>query len=234
MARRRGLRRMRREPKTAEKRTDALPSPRLVRQATRTKRLARTDNVKGRQAAGRQDGNEESPASKARKIPERSLHGRLSALAVLVDRRSPGPPSRTGTSPDEVQDLRRRSSSRYQRRCPDGESSSRGLHVSGDGAAVTLRAATGLDLRVRAFGGPERPRPALLGIGEAGRRAKADRLLAPAERSRAPSFTFSWEDELGQAGAVTVRGGADSRIRFPAVEGELCDLRESQVPRLDA
>ena len=38
---------------------------------------------------------------------------------------------------------------------PDGGYSSRRLTVSGDRAAVTLRAATALDIRVRAFGGPQ-------------------------------------------------------------------------------
>ena len=59
-----------------------------------------------------------------------------------------------------------------------------GLTVSGDRAAVTLRAATALDIRVRAFGGPEGSVAALLGLGNAGR-GGAHRLLAPPPRSRA-------------------------------------------------
>ena len=39
-----------------------------------------------------------------------------------------------------------------------------------------------------------------------------------------PSFTFSWEDTLGQAGAVTVEGG-QIPYPLPAIDGELCDLR---------
>ena len=40
----------------------------------------------------------------------------------------------------------------------------------------------------------------------------------------APSFTFSWEDSLGHAGAVTV---PHERIPYPLpeIDGELCDLR---------
>ena len=44
----------------------------------------------------------------------------------------------------------------------------------------------------------------------------------------APSLTFSWEDELEQAGAVTVEGG-QIPYPLPEVEGELCDLRMSSL-----
>ena len=44
----------------------------------------------------------------------------------------------------------------------------------------------------------------------------------------APSLTFSWEDELGQAGAVTVEGG-QIPYPLPEVEGELCDLRMTSL-----
>ena len=39
-----------------------------------------------------------------------------------------------------------------------------------------------------------------------------------------PSFTFSWEDTLGQAGALTVESD-NIPYPLPEVEGELCDLR---------
>ncbi len=97
-----------------------------------------------------------------------------------------------------------------------------GLTVSGDRAAVTLRAATPLDIRVRAFGGPQGTalrfwRSASLDEGE-----RIDYSLPL--HGPAPSFTFSWEDTLGQAGAVTVES---ERIPYPlpAIDGELCDLR---------
>ncbi len=97
-----------------------------------------------------------------------------------------------------------------------------GLTVSGGRAEVALRAATDLDLRVRAYGGPE------------GRslRSYAGASLKEGERSThdlpldgpSPSLVFSWEDELGQAGAVSLDG---ERLPWPlpAVAGELCDPR---------
>ena len=101
-----------------------------------------------------------------------------------------------------------------------------GLTVSGDRAAVTLRAATALDIRVRAFGGPD---------GTWLRFWASDR-LDQREISRygfplhgpVPSFTVSWEDALGQAGALTVE---HDRIPYPLpeVEGELCDLRMTSL-----
>ena len=97
-----------------------------------------------------------------------------------------------------------------------------GLTVSGDRATVTLRAATGVDIRIRAFGGPD---------GTWLRFWASDR-LDEGELSRykfplhgpAPSFTVSWEDTLGQAGAVTV-DSENIPYPLPEVEGELCDLR---------
>ena len=101
-----------------------------------------------------------------------------------------------------------------------------GLTVSGDRAAVTLRAATDVDIRVRAFGGPD---------GTWLRFWASDR-LDQGEVSRyafplhgpTPSFTVSWEDALGQAGALTVE---HDRIPYPLpeVEGELCDLRMTSL-----
>ena len=96
------------------------------------------------------------------------------------------------------------------------------IHVSGDSAAVTLRAATGLDLRVRAFGG--QTGLALRFWGSA-RLAEGERIdYSLPLNGPAPSFTFSWEDDLGQAGAVTIKGN-QIPYPLPAIEGELCDLR---------
>ena len=101
-----------------------------------------------------------------------------------------------------------------------------GLTVSGDRALVTLRAATDVDIRIRAFGGPD---------GTWLRFWASDR-LDQGEVSRygfplhgpTPSFTISWEDTLGQAGALTVE---HDRIPYPLpeVEGELCDLRMTSL-----
>ena len=101
-----------------------------------------------------------------------------------------------------------------------------GLSVTGDRATVTLRAATGVDIRIRAFGGPD---------GTWLRFYASDR-LDEGELSRykfplhgpRPSLTVSWEDTLGQAGALTVES---DRIPhpLPEVEGELCDLRMTSL-----
>ena len=97
-----------------------------------------------------------------------------------------------------------------------------GLTVSGDRAAVTLRAATDLDIRVRAFGGSEGTTLRFWGSASLDEGERIDYSLPL--HSPAPSFTFSWEDALGQAGAVTVESGQIPHP-LPEVEGELCGLR---------
>ena len=97
-----------------------------------------------------------------------------------------------------------------------------GLTVSGDRAAVILRAATALDIRVRAFGGPEGTWLRFWGSASLDEGERIDYSL-PLDGPN-PSFTFSWEDTLGQAGAVTVEGG-QIPYPLPAIDGELCDLR---------
>ena len=97
-----------------------------------------------------------------------------------------------------------------------------GLTVSGDRAAVTLRAATPLDLRVRAFGGPEGSWLRFWGSASLDEGERIDYSL-PLHGPN-PSFTFSWEDTLGQAGAVTFEHG-QIPYPLPAIDGELCDLR---------
>ena len=97
-----------------------------------------------------------------------------------------------------------------------------GLTVSGDRAAVTLRAATAMDIRVRAFGGPDGD---WLRFWGSARLAEGESIVysLPLHGPR-PSFTFSWEDGLGQAGAVTVKE-AQLPFPLPVVEGELCAVR---------
>ena len=103
-----------------------------------------------------------------------------------------------------------------------------GLTVSGDRAAVTLRAATPLDLRVRAFGGPEGGWLRFWGSASLDEGERIDYSL-PLHGPN-PSFTFSWEDTLGQAGAVTVEGG-QIPYPLPTIDGELCDLRVVSLGR---
>ena len=96
-----------------------------------------------------------------------------------------------------------------------------GLTVSSDRALVTLRAATDIDIRIRAFGGPD---------GTWLRFWASDR-LDEEERSRykfplhgpRSSFTVSWEDGLGQVGALTVEPEQIPHT-LPEVEGELCNV----------
>ena len=100
------------------------------------------------------------------------------------------------------------------------------LTVSGDRAAVTLRAATALDIRVRAFGGPQGTWLRFWGSASLTEGESIDYSLPL--NGPAPSFTVSWEDTLGQAGALTVE---PEQIPYPlpAVEGELCDLRMASL-----
>ena len=97
-----------------------------------------------------------------------------------------------------------------------------GLTVSGDRAAVTLRAATNIDLRVRAYGGPEGSWLRFWGSATLAEGERIDYSLPL--HGPVPSFTVSWEDTLGQAGALTVK---TEQIPYPLpeVEGELCNIR---------
>ena len=100
------------------------------------------------------------------------------------------------------------------------------LTVTGDRAAVTLRAATELDIRVRAFGGPQGTWLRFWGSASLAEGERIDYSLPL--HGPAPSFTVSWEDGLGQAGALTVKE-AQLPYPLPVVEGELCDLRMTSL-----
>ena len=95
------------------------------------------------------------------------------------------------------------------------------LAVSGDSAAVTLRAAHDLDLKVRVFGGR---------AGKTLKMGANTSLTAGQSRSYnltlngpSPSFTFSWVDALGRSGAVTLKSG-QIPYPLPQADGGLCDL----------
>ena len=95
------------------------------------------------------------------------------------------------------------------------------LAVSGDSAAVTLRAAHDLDLKVRVFGGRS---------GRTLKMGASTSLTAGQSRSYnltlngpSPSVTFSWVDALGRSGAVTLKSG-QIPYPLPQADGGLCDL----------
>ena len=96
-----------------------------------------------------------------------------------------------------------------------------GLEVSGDRAEVTLRAATDLRLRVRAYGGWQGRSLKFWGAANLDEGEAITYSLPLSGQS--PSFTFSWEDALGQAGAVSLKG-EQIPYPLPSVAGELCDL----------
>ncbi len=101
-----------------------------------------------------------------------------------------------------------------------------GLTVSGDRAAVTLRAATALDIRLRAFGGQTGSSLRFWGSASLAEGERIDYSLPL--HGPAPSFTVSWEDPLGQAGALTFKP-EQVPYPLPEVEGELCSITLSSL-----
>ena len=95
------------------------------------------------------------------------------------------------------------------------------LSVSGDWAALTLRAATDLQVNVRAYGGDDGQTLVFRAASSlaTGQRVSWDLPLS----GEFPSITVSWQDELGEAGALSLEG-AQLPHPLPSVEGELCDL----------
>ena len=211
---RRGLRRMRKSRSRRNGRMPFRPHGWFGKRRGRNER--KTDNVNVRQAAGR-EGKEKRPRS------WRSLMG-AAALAVFLasvpqSAAADGHETDEGASFPEIE-------FEIPETVPGRRIFVEGLRVSGDTAAVTLRAATGLDLRVRAFGGPE---GRTLRFWGSARLAEGERIdYSLPLNGPVPSFTFSWEDELGQAGAVTVKE-AQIPYPLPAAEGELCDLRVASL-----
>lgn len=95
------------------------------------------------------------------------------------------------------------------------------LRVAGDRAHVTLRAATDLEIRVRAFGGLWGRELRYWSAAALDQRETVSYSLPLAGDE--PSLTFSWEDGIGQGGAVTVRKEQIPHP-LPSVDGELCDV----------
>ena len=97
------------------------------------------------------------------------------------------------------------------------------LRVSGGRAHVTLRAATDLELRVRAFGGlwGRELRFWSAAALDEGSTVSYSLPLAGVE----PSLTFSWEDETGQGGARSRSRVSGSRTRSPRSRASFATLR---------
>ena len=100
------------------------------------------------------------------------------------------------------------------------------LAVSGDSAAVILRAAHDLDLKVRVFGGR---------LGKTLKMGANTSLTAGQSRSYnlilngpSPSFTFSWVDTLGRSGAASLKSH-QIPYPLPSADGELCDLEVTSL-----
>ncbi len=100
------------------------------------------------------------------------------------------------------------------------------LAVSGDTAAVTLRAAHDLDLKGRVFGG-RAGKTLRMGFNTsmAAGQAKSYNLTLDGP---APSFTFSWQDALGRSGATSLKSH-QIPYPLPSADGELCDLEVTSL-----
>ena len=100
------------------------------------------------------------------------------------------------------------------------------LAVSGDTAAVTLRAAHDLDLKGRVFGG-KTGKTLKMGFNTSltAGQAKSYNLTLDGPL---PSFTFSWQDALGRNGAASVKS-RQIPYPLPTADGELCDLEVTSL-----
>ena len=100
------------------------------------------------------------------------------------------------------------------------------LAVSGDTAAVTLRAAHDLELRIRVYGGRE-SRTLKMGARSTFRSGEA-RSYNLTLNGPSPSFTFSWADALGRSGAVSLKS---RQIPYPLPQagGGLCGLEVTSL-----
>ena len=100
------------------------------------------------------------------------------------------------------------------------------LAVSGDTAAVTLRAAHDLDLKVRVFGG-RKGRTLKMGANSTFRAGEAKSYNLTLN-GPSPSFTFSWVDTLGRSGAASLKSH-QIPYPLPSADGELCDLEVTSL-----
>ncbi len=100
------------------------------------------------------------------------------------------------------------------------------LAVSGDTAAVTLRAAHDLDLKGRVFGGST-GKTLKMSFNTSLREGEA-RSYNLTLNGPSPSFTFSWQDPLGFSGAASLKSH-QIPYPLPSADGELCDLEVASL-----
>ena len=100
------------------------------------------------------------------------------------------------------------------------------LAVSGDTAAVTLRAAHDLDLKGRVFGGRS---GTTLKMGfNTSLAAGQSKSYSLTMDGPSPSYTLSWQDTLGFSGAASLKSH-QIPYPLPAADGELCDLEVTSL-----
>ncbi len=95
------------------------------------------------------------------------------------------------------------------------------LTVTQSAATVVVKAAANLEVEARAFGGADGRQPRFQREDTLGRNGRSSYLM-PLD-GPAPSLTFAWRDEHGQAGALSLAGD-QLPYPLPQIEGELCDL----------
>ena len=100
------------------------------------------------------------------------------------------------------------------------------MTVTADRLNVTVRAATDISLRARAYGGENGGALRFSGLAALDENETAA-FNMPLEGSR-PSFTFAWVDSLGQAGAVTLTV-AEIPYPLPSADGDLCDAEVTSL-----
>ena len=152
------------------------------------------------------------------------------SAAALAAMSLTAPPPASGQEPEEVEyglwDLESEIDFEPLEPVPGRRLYYEELKVSGDRAHVTLVAATDLEIRVRAFGGLWGRELRYWSAAALDRWETVSYSLPLAGDE--PSLTFSWEDGIGQGGAVTVRGDQIPHP-LPSVEGELCDLEVTSL-----
>ena len=101
-----------------------------------------------------------------------------------------------------------------------------GLRVTGDTATVTLRAATDLQMSVRAYGGPS-GLASIFGASASLRQGEAVAYDIPLI-GKFPTITFAWEDSLEQGGAFLLEGD-QIPYPLPSIRGEICALEVTSL-----